>query len=145
MMFKKLMLSGCLLIAGLGVFAQDRMPQRVYTYSDAGASGGFNKENLFLGGSLALGIGSYQFNVGVSPEIARCIAQIRSIETGNTHSRRAKLEEIGDITAHLRRGGGGQGNRDRRTQHGADFCQSHVVGTKIMAPEADAVGLIYDK
>jgi hypothetical protein len=69
MMFKKLMLSGCLLIAGLGVFAQDRMPQRVYTYSDAGASGGFNKENLFLGGSLALGIGSYQFNVGVSPEI----------------------------------------------------------------------------
>ena len=45
------------------------LPQRVYTYSDAAAGGGLQKENLFLGGSLALGLGSYQFNVGVSPEI----------------------------------------------------------------------------
>lgn len=68
-MIKKLVFAGCLLIAAMGGFAQERMPQRVYTYSDAGAEGGFKKENLFLGGSLALGLASYQFNVGVSPEI----------------------------------------------------------------------------
>src|SRR5882757_723158 len=68
-MIKKLVFAGFLLIAGLGSFAQERMPQRVYTYSDEGAEGGFSKNNLFLGGSLALGFGSYSFNVGVSPEI----------------------------------------------------------------------------
>jgi hypothetical protein len=68
-MIKKLVFAGFLLTAALGSFAQERMPQRVYTYSDEGAEGGFSKNNLFLGGSLALGFGSYSFNVGVSPEI----------------------------------------------------------------------------
>jgi len=68
-MLKKILFAGCCLIAALGVGAQERTPQRVYTYSDAAAGGGLQKENLFLGGSLALGLGSYQFNVGVSPEI----------------------------------------------------------------------------
>lgn len=68
-MIKKLVFAGFLLTAALGSFAQERNPQRVYTYSDEGAEGGFTKNNLFLGGSLALGFGSYSFNVGVSPEI----------------------------------------------------------------------------
>jgi hypothetical protein len=50
-------------------FAQQRMPNRVNTYSDEGSGTGFQKENLFLGGSLGLGFGSYDFNVGVSPEV----------------------------------------------------------------------------
>jgi hypothetical protein len=68
-MIKRIVFAGFLLTAVLGGFAQERMPQRVYTYSDEGADGGFSKNNLFLGGSLALGFGSYSFNVGVSPEI----------------------------------------------------------------------------
>src|SRR5882757_613530 len=68
-MIKKIVFAGCLLMAAFGGFAQERMPKRVYTYSDAGATNGFSKENLFLGGSLALGFGSYNFNVGASPEI----------------------------------------------------------------------------
>lgn len=68
-MFKKFFFAGCCLMAVLGAVAQERMPKRVYTYSDAAAGGGFQKENLFLGGSLALGFGSYQFNIGASPEV----------------------------------------------------------------------------
>lgn len=68
-MLKKILFAGCCLIAALGAGAQERMPQRVYTYSDTANGGGLQKENLFLGGSLALGLGSYQFNVGVSPEM----------------------------------------------------------------------------
>lgn len=68
-MIKRIVFAGFLLTAVLGGFAQERMPQRVYTYSDEGAEKGFSKNNLFLGGSLALGFGSYSFNVGVSPEI----------------------------------------------------------------------------
>jgi hypothetical protein len=49
--------------------AQQGPPQRVYTYSDADNGKGLQNDNLFLGGSLALGFGSYQFNIGVSPEI----------------------------------------------------------------------------
>lgn len=69
-----LIASFILLIAAAG-FSQDRYPrqernpQRANTYSDEGTGTGFRKENLFLGGSLALGFGSYQFNVGASPEI----------------------------------------------------------------------------
>ena len=59
---------------GLGMIvltgqAQERMPNRVNPYSDEGPGTGFKKENLFLGGSLGLGFGSYDFNVGVSPEV----------------------------------------------------------------------------
>jgi hypothetical protein len=57
---------GMTVLTGL---AQQRMPNRVNTYSDEGTGTGFQKENLFLGGSLGLGFGSYDFNVGVSPEL----------------------------------------------------------------------------
>jgi hypothetical protein len=60
---------GFFLVTGLAGFAQQRMPNRVNTYSDEGPGTGFQKENLFLGGSLGLGFGSYEFNVGVNPEI----------------------------------------------------------------------------
>jgi hypothetical protein len=48
--------------------AQYRNPQQVNTYTDDDGSG-FRKENLFIGGSLQLGLGSYNFDVGVNPEI----------------------------------------------------------------------------
>src|SRR5579872_1225879 len=49
--------------------AQDHMPNRVNTYTDEAPETGFRKENLFVGGGLGLGFGSYNFNIGVNPEI----------------------------------------------------------------------------
>ena len=68
-MIKKAVLALVGIITGLGVFAQQHMPNRTYTYSDQGMEPGFKKENLFVGGSLSLGFSNYTFNVGVSPEI----------------------------------------------------------------------------
>jgi hypothetical protein len=56
-------------MVALAGMAQEHMPNRTYTYSDEGPSTGFSKENLFLGGSLGLGFGSYNFDIGVNPEI----------------------------------------------------------------------------
>jgi hypothetical protein len=68
-MIRKVVIALCLGIVSLVGMAQDRMPNRMNTYSDEGPGTGFSKENLFLGGSLGLGFGSYNFNVGVNPEI----------------------------------------------------------------------------
>jgi hypothetical protein len=68
-MIRKVVITLGLCIAVMTGFSQQHMPNRVNTYSDEGSAGGFQKENLFLGGSLGLGFGSYDFNVGVSPEI----------------------------------------------------------------------------
>ena len=58
-----------LMMMGFGSFAQMHMAPRVNTYSDDGDGNGFLKQNLFLGGSLGLGFGTDQFNIGVNPEI----------------------------------------------------------------------------
>src|ERR1700748_2792516 len=68
-MIKKVVIAVCLGMIGLGSYAQDHMPNRVNTYSDEGPGTGFLKDNLFIGGSLGLGFGGDQFNVGVNPEI----------------------------------------------------------------------------
>jgi hypothetical protein len=68
-MIRKVVIAICLGMTVWTGFAQQHMPNRVNTYSDEGPGTGFRKENLFLGGSLGLGFGSYDFNVGVSPEI----------------------------------------------------------------------------
>ena len=68
-MLKKVVSALCFLMTALAGFAQDHMPYRTYTYSDEGDGTGFRKENLFIGGSLNLGIGSYNFGIGVNPEI----------------------------------------------------------------------------
>jgi hypothetical protein len=69
-MIKKLVLAVCVFMMALAGRAQEHMPNRVNTYSDAGGDGtGFLKQNLFLGGSLSLGFSGYDFNVGGSPEI----------------------------------------------------------------------------
>lgn len=66
---KSIFLLGGLLMAAVGVFAQDHMPQRVSTYTDEGDGTGFRKQNLFIGGSLGLGFAADQFSVGVNPEV----------------------------------------------------------------------------
>jgi len=67
-MTKKLVLTCCIWMIALVSIAQDHMPQ-VNTYTDEAPATGFRKENLFIGGSLGLGFGSYDFNVGVNPEV----------------------------------------------------------------------------
>jgi hypothetical protein len=68
-MSKKVVFALCFLMTARVGFAQDHMPYRTYTYSDEGDGTGFKKENLFIGGSLNLGVGSYNFGIGVNPEI----------------------------------------------------------------------------
>ena len=109
-MIKKIVFAGFLLIAGLGAFSQERMPQRVYTYSDEGADGGFSKNNLFLGGSLALGFGSYNFNVGASPEIGYSLnnwLDAGVVLNFNYNSIRADPYYTGNIRYHTFNYGGG--------------------------------------
>lgn len=68
-MIKRVVIAAGLFMIVMGGFAQGHMPNRVNTYSDEGPGTGFLKQNLFIGGSLALGYGGNTFNVGVNPEI----------------------------------------------------------------------------
>jgi hypothetical protein len=67
-MIRKIVITACLGIIFLSSRAQHMQP-RVNTYSDEGPGTGFRKENLFVGGGLGLGFGSYDFNVGINPEV----------------------------------------------------------------------------
>src|SRR5215475_6858743 len=68
-MTRKVVIALCCLILSLAGKAQEHMPNRTYTYSDETPATGFSKENIFLGGSLGLGFGSYNFDIGINPEI----------------------------------------------------------------------------
>jgi hypothetical protein len=67
---KKLVLFVLALVMGFISFSQQRnIPP---TYDDQAyqpMENGFKKENLFLGGNIALGIGNSAFNIGATPEI----------------------------------------------------------------------------
>ncbi len=70
-MSKKLLTTCIALSIYICSFSQDTPP----TYQSADEpSKGFKKENIFLGGSLALGYASYTFNIGATPEIGYTIA-----------------------------------------------------------------------
>ena len=65
---KKMILIGAALVLVSSAFAQMKPP----TYQDASESatgGGFRKENIFAGGSLAVGYSGYTFSIGGNPEI----------------------------------------------------------------------------
>ncbi len=70
---KGVLLAMVILIAGMGQGRAQHMRGRPNTYSDEGRNDGmetgFKKENLFVGGGLSLGFGSYNFNIGATPEI----------------------------------------------------------------------------
>jgi len=69
-MIKKTIIAGLVVLLGSHTIAQQRgIPP---TYSDDNKTEmpkGFHRENIFLGGGLALGFGSYSFNIGGTPEI----------------------------------------------------------------------------
>ncbi len=68
-MIKKVLFAVMALSVSLSGFAQRRMPDRPNTYSDEDPATGFNKQNIFLGGSLSVGYSGYDFEIGSSPEI----------------------------------------------------------------------------
>lgn len=82
--FIRIILPVIVLLTGISSFAQynnppatynsDRKDNNVNTDNNS-ASGGFKKENIFLGGSLQLGYGANTFSVGGNPEIGYTIAQ----------------------------------------------------------------------
>lgn len=67
---KKFIITTAILIIGFFAFSQKQnIPP---TYSSNEKSNGtkeYNKNNIFVGGSLALGFGSYSFNIGGTPEV----------------------------------------------------------------------------
>lgn len=65
---KQLFLSILILISVKALNAQDN-------YSNNDAPKGFQKQNVFIGGSLSLGFGSGSFGVGANPEIGYSFAQ----------------------------------------------------------------------
>ena len=66
---KKVFLSLLILISAKVLHAQN-------DYNDnSGLDKGFQKQNVFLGGSLSLGFGSGSFGVGANPEIGYSVAQ----------------------------------------------------------------------
>ena len=68
-MTRKVVIAFCFWMVSLAGMAQERMPNRMNTYSDEAPASGFSKETLFVGGSLGLGFGSYNFDIGVNPEV----------------------------------------------------------------------------
>jgi hypothetical protein len=74
-MIKKIMFGVSFLVAGLFSFAQQHDPGRMNTYSDEAPTYGFTKENMFIGGNLALGYNGWDFNAGISPEVGWTLAK----------------------------------------------------------------------
>ncbi|OIR13076.1 hypothetical protein GALL_54600 [mine drainage metagenome] len=67
---KKLFITSAILVMSILAIAQKQYIPPTYSSNDRSNGGkDFNKDNIFLGGSLALGFGSYSFNVGGTPEI----------------------------------------------------------------------------
>jgi len=61
-----------LAVSFYGLAQRRNAPPTYNDNTDNGASSyedGFKKENMFMGGSVALGFGSYSFNIGATPEI----------------------------------------------------------------------------
>ncbi|MBS1747541.1 MAG: hypothetical protein JST21_15350 [Bacteroidetes bacterium] len=65
---KQIIFSTLIFMAATSIKAQSN------DYSD-NKSGGFKKENVFVGGSISLGFGSGSFGVGANPEIGYSVAQ----------------------------------------------------------------------
>ena len=54
----------------------------------------------------------------------------------------SKPQHVDDVVTYLRRGGGGQCDRCRRAERLSYLGESHVFRTKIVSPEAEAVGFV---
>jgi hypothetical protein len=74
-MIRKIVFSVCMLATGFIGFAQQHNPGRMNTYSDEAPTYGFTKENMFVGGSLALGYNGWDFNAGITPEVGYTLSK----------------------------------------------------------------------
>src|SRR5579863_4245565 len=74
-MAKKIVFSVGFLVMGFFSLAQQHNPGRLNTYSDEAPTYGLTKENMFVGGSLALGYDGWDFNAGISPEVGYTLAR----------------------------------------------------------------------
>ena len=76
-------------------------------------------------------------------QAAAGIGQVGTVEAGDVHLRAAQLQHVNDVVAHVRRRGRRQRHGRRRTQLLAHLGQAHVLRTKIVSPEAEAVGFVH--
>ena len=70
------------------------------------------------------------------------VAEVRPVECSEEHPRRAEVELGGDVGPDTRRGGGREGVNARCGEAVAEEGQLPVFGAEVVAPLADAVGLV---
>lgn len=66
---KKVLFICLVLLTGLRTIAQREYIPPTYSAPANSSTEGFDRNHLYIGGSLALGVGTYNFNIGGTPEI----------------------------------------------------------------------------
>ena len=69
-------------------------------------------------------------------------SQVGTVETANEAPRLREAEHAEDVGLHLGGGGGGERHRARAAQRFPRLPQSQVVGSEVVPPLAEAVGLV---
>jgi len=72
---KKIVLSGVAIMFVSALLAQRQAPPTYSGGPDEDETGGFKKENIFIGGSLSLGYSGNTFTIGGTPEIGYSLAK----------------------------------------------------------------------
>ena len=80
--------------------------------------------------------------VGERPHVPRREVDVRPVEIADHDLGITQAEPPHDLLPHRRRGRGGQGQANRRADRLGLGAEPHVVGTEVVAPLADQVGLI---
>ena len=80
--------------------------------------------------------------VSGTPDALDAQEEVRPAEAAHELGRVRQPEPQSDVLAHLGRGGGGAGEHGRRPEGSHRGSEAQVVGPEVVAPLADAVGLI---
>ena len=81
--------------------------------------------------------------LGVAAGLDHAIGQVRAIEPRDELGGVAKVELVGDVAADEVGGGGRQGDAGGHLQLSAGAAEPGVVGAEVVAPLADAMGLVH--
>ena len=81
--------------------------------------------------------------VGERPHVPRREVDVRPVEVADHDLGIAQAEPPHDLLPHRRRGRRGQGQADRGPDRLSLGAEPHVVGTEVVAPLADQVGLVH--
>ena len=80
---------------------------------------------------------------GIGGSQGHAIAEVGAAGRTHLHQRAAELEQADDVGPDLGPGRGAQGHQGHPGAEGTQLAQTPVVGPEIVAPGADAVGLVH--